>query len=756
MTDATKSRLAHVFGAVNFGLCLMACVILLPLITSGVPTGETWGFPGSSLLYGVTLTAVAWLLSARRPGNPIGWLFMVAATCAVALALGEAYGTHLIVKRRALYGFKIVNWASSGIWIPMFGAIALVLAIFPTGSFRSRRWRFLAWAIPISTLWAFVLESFTPGSLDKSTGAVTVTNPFGIEALRPLLPLRDAGPLPLVLCMFAAAASIAFRMKGSAGDERTQLKWLSYSGFFLGASLIAFWVAEGSGSHVDLAESFNAMAVASIPVAAAVAIFKYRLYDIDVLINRTLVYGVLTAALGAVYFGMVLVIGQLIGPITSDSNVAIAGATVAVFVVFRPVRERVQAFIDKRFYRSKYNATQALEELEVTLRDEVDRGALAQKLADAARDTLQTASAVLIDVDPADPAVSFLTDADEAVSVSIEFDSPLFENVRAGGARLLIPLVTHGELVGALAVGPRLSGQDYSSDDRRFLERLAALAAPVFRISQLVQEQEVAARAKERVEQELRVATLIQQQFLPTELPEHRGLHIAAYYKPAREVGGDFYDFIELDDHRLMVVVGDVTDKGVPAALVMATTRCILRIEAQRAASPAALLAVANEFLCRDTPESMFVTCLCFVIDPARGEVMFANAGHNLPYVARSGKVIELRATGMPLGLLPSSRYDDQTATLEPGDRVLLCSDGLVEAHNEDRELFGFPRTKSSLGEVHKEGPGAVIDHLLTELGHFLGDHGELEDDITMVALEYSASAARAFVPEAVTVETSV
>ena len=167
---------------------------------------------------------------------------------------------------------------------------------------------------------------------------------------------------------------------------------------------------------------------------------------------------------------------------------------------------------------------------------------------------------------------------------------------------------------------------------------------------------------------------------------------MAAFYRPARTVGGDFYDFIPLPDGRVMFVVGDVTDKGMPAALVMASTHALLRGAAPRLIAPGAVLAHVNDLLCADIPAHMFVTCLALVLDPLSGKVEFANAGHDVPYVRTADGVAELRARGMPLGLMPGMEYEEKTFQFQPGDCVLLHSDGLAEAHAPDREMFGFPR----------------------------------------------------------------
>jgi len=348
---------------------------------------------------------------------------------------------------------------------------------------------------------------------------------------------------------------------------------------------------------------------------------------------------------------------------------------------------------------------------------------------------IPTATGPAIEIAPNDSLFAYLQSASGVVDAErLELDSPALGELRAAGIRLVVPLVAQGELIGALYLGPRLSDQDYSTDDRRLLTTLAAQAAPAIRVAQLVREQAVEIQARERLEQEMRVATLIQQQFLPRELPQLPDWQVAAYYGPARAVGGDFYDFIALPDGRIGIVVGDVTDKGVPAALIMARTQSVLRGEAPRVGSPAAVLERANEILLPEMPARMFVTCLYMVLEPETGKVVYANAGHNLPYVRTAGGVIELRATGMPLGLLPGMDYPEHEAVLAPGESVLLYSDGLVEAHDRAGDMFGFPRLRELMAT---ELPSTeLLDHLLDELHGFVGKGWDQEDDITLVALQ--------------------
>jgi serine phosphatase RsbU (regulator of sigma subunit)/predicted ester cyclase len=248
-------------------------------------------------------------------------------------------------------------------------------------------------------------------------------------------------------------------------------------------------------------------------------------------------------------------------------------------------------------------------------------------------------------------------------------------------------------------------------------------------------EQEVLKR--ERVEQELRVARSIQQASLPKEVPELEGWQIAPYYQPAREVGGDFYDFHLLPGGRLGLVVGDATGKGIPAALVMSTTCGMLRLAAQGSSSPGQMLRGVNEVLFPNIPSNMFVTCFYAILDPHSGRLSYANAGHDLPYLHRNGEAEELRARGMPLGLMPGMSYEENETILYSGEAALFYSDGLVEAHDPQGGMFGFPKLRALVAEHGEER--SLGDLLLEELYSFVGEGWEQEDDITLLTLRRSA-----------------
>jgi serine phosphatase RsbU (regulator of sigma subunit)/predicted ester cyclase len=242
---------------------------------------------------------------------------------------------------------------------------------------------------------------------------------------------------------------------------------------------------------------------------------------------------------------------------------------------------------------------------------------------------------------------------------------------------------------------------------------------------------------RELIQQELGLARSIQQASLPKEVPRLEGWKISPYYQPAREVGGDFYDFLELKDGRLGLVVGDATGKGVPAALVMASARSMLRAVAQASEySPGDVLSRVNDSLVIDIPPNMFVTCFYAILDPKNGHLSYANAGHDLPYLHRNGDAEELRAKGMPLGLMPGMSYEEKETILHSGEAALFYSDGLVEAHDPQGGMFGFPKLRALVAE-HGE-KRSLGDLLLEELYSFVGEGWEQEDDITLLTLKRS------------------
>ena len=255
-----------------------------------------------------------------------------------------------------------------------------------------------------------------------------------------------------------------------------------------------------------------------------------------------------------------------------------------------------------------------------------------------------------------------------------------------------------------------------------------------FAQSQVLAEQGARREERARIEQEMRSAHYIQRSLLPNEMPDVPGWNIQAFYQPARDVGGDLYDIMTLPDGQIGIVIGDATGHGVPSALIMATTSAMLHATAASGAiSPGKVLWQVNNLLQKHIPNGTFATCFYAILDPASGLLRFANAGHNLPFLMQNGEFFEIHAKGMPLGLMPEQEYADGEVAITLHDSILFYTDGLVEAHNEEREMYGSPRLKQRILEnLHNE---CLIEILEKDLQDFTGSTWEQEDDVTLVLL---------------------
>lgn len=312
----------------------------------------------------------------------------------------------------------------------------------------------------------------------------------------------------------------------------------------------------------------------------------------------------------------------------------------------------------------------------------------------------------------------------------------LRRSVMALGLRsiLCVPLQLRGGAVtGIIYVDNRLQAGIFAQADLDLLTAIAASAAVAIENARLYQ----VAVEKGRIERELQLARDVQASLLPRETPHRPGWEVAAYWQPAREVAGDFYDFVALDDQRLGLIIADVSDKGMPAALFMALSRSVLRASLAGATSPAAGILHANRLICADATNNMFVTLFYAQLDPASGELTYVNAGHNPPWLYRAAdhQLVPLRRTGMPLGVFASAPFKQETVQLAPGDIVLLYTDGVTDALDDHDQEFGLERLKSYLSEHPARSATELVTGLRDALRDFTGPHAPF-DDITVVVLK--------------------
>lgn len=303
---------------------------------------------------------------------------------------------------------------------------------------------------------------------------------------------------------------------------------------------------------------------------------------------------------------------------------------------------------------------------------------------------------------------------------------------------LCVPLQVKGNTIGVIYVDNRLQAGIFTHDDLELLNAIASTAAIAIENARLYQ----VAVEKGRMERELQMAYRIQAGLLPRSMPELPGWEFAAHWKPAREVAGDFYDFIPLEEGKLGLVIADVTDKGMPAALFMAFTRSIIRASLDRAVQPIQAVRQANRLICRESSYGFFVTLFYAQFEPDSAEVTYVSAGHNpqLRYLDTSARSLErdsapifqLGYTGMPLGISEEAPYEQRHITCAPGDCLLLYTDGVTDAVNDRGEHYSFARLQS-FGQSHYQAdPQDILQNLESELLNFVGDTPQF-DDITIV-----------------------
>jgi hypothetical protein len=335
--------------------------------------------------------ALGAVVARRRPRNPIGWIL-----CAVAVTTGLGYLAQGVAELWLAEGTvpdalgRTAAIYHNASWVPdVLVPVTFVLLLFPDGEVRGARMRVVAWCAAVGVAGQLAYQLTYPGRLDDFP---QVTNPYAVgEGLSDVL---GWSVVPLLVGIFGSALSLILRFRRSAHEQRLQMKWLALAGAAAAVTLVvSLSLYDAIGESV--ANVLILTGVLSLPVAAGIAVLRYRLYDVDVVINRALVYGALSAALAGAYLGSVLLLQFAVSPLTEDSGLAIAGSTLAVAALFRPLRARIQSLVDRRFYRSRYDAARTLEGFGARLRDQIDLESLGAELRAVVRDTMQPAHVTL-------------------------------------------------------------------------------------------------------------------------------------------------------------------------------------------------------------------------------------------------------------------------------------------------------------------------------------------------------------------------
>jgi hypothetical protein len=385
----------------------VANVVLYIILPRSAQPPITWGTGGLSIVFVfmlpfLAIPLVGALIASRRPTNPIGWICLAVGLLWMLNIMSGGYGIYGLLASPGSVPFPTAI-GSQGEWmgpatVGLLGTFLILL--FPDGRLPSGRWRPMAWLSGTVLVLGSVGNALAPGPLPDLGG---VRNPFGLEGYPWMSGARDAVNLLLSLCMLASASSLVLRYRRSGGEVREQIKWIAFAASIValgvsGAVVLGTFAPDAAGgAHplwVGLVEDAITLSFAGIPIAVGFAVLKYRLYNIDLLINRTLIYGSLTVLLALVYFAGVATTQAIFRALTSQEKqpqLAIVISTLVIAALFNPLRRRIQGFIDRRFYRSKYYAARTLEAFSATLKNETDLDALSDDLVGVVRETMQPA-----------------------------------------------------------------------------------------------------------------------------------------------------------------------------------------------------------------------------------------------------------------------------------------------------------------------------------------------------------------------------
>jgi hypothetical protein len=393
MSRRAAARLAWSLWVLSLTLVSLGLLLLiLNWSRAGTHLFEYWpeDYWPEEMFVGVAFSTVGAVIASRHHEHPIGWIFCAIGLVAGVDYLSAQYATYLLLAQPAsLPGSDVLAWVNSWVLVPHIGLYVFLALLFPDGRLPSARWRPFGWVFAVVVVGGTAMVALSPGPI---SGFEPIGNPFGVEGLPNLTALVEALVYTLTL---VAVVSLFARLRRSRGVQRQQVKWFAYAASILATcATLTYVVSEATGAGWVRWVSFVPAMVGFVgmPIAVGIAVLRYHLYNIDLLINRTLVYGTLTVTLALVYFGGVTATQAIFRTLTGQgSTFAIVISTLVIAALFNPLRRRIQSFIDRRFYRRKYDARKTLEAFSAQLRNETDLDALSDDLVGVVRETMQPA-----------------------------------------------------------------------------------------------------------------------------------------------------------------------------------------------------------------------------------------------------------------------------------------------------------------------------------------------------------------------------
>jgi len=655
------------------------------------------------------------------------------------------------------------------LWLPMrvlhgvlFGLWLFVLVI---AGYLAKRWRSQGWKRALGSRPIIVLGLATLlviGGIDTAFMLVAQATRETIGWVFGGIAFGISSVVLFVVYSVTACVALYRSYRESGVEERKQVRWplwgtiVSLSGVLLLIGLVALfnWMGLLERFLPTVVEVVKNAFYIFIPLSFAFAILKYRLMEIDVVIRKTVTYSIVSGCVAAVYFALVGGLGGLL--ITRagvHSTWITVGATLATVAVFVPVRKRVQDLVDKRFFRRKEDLPRALRTLHADTAEITNLPALLNVVAERVVQVLQVRNVVIFRKSLRDQTFTAAAEVGlhdriepTALLKSLRFDqnTPLLASAEVAfrppahlpgseqvaveqlGTALIVPMHRGEETIGFMSLGRKLSDQEFEPDEIEFLAGAADQTASA-----------IYSLGLRKQAQEYEEAREIQERLLPNQIPQTHGLEISGSWRPARVVGGDYFDVFTLSDSKVGLCVGDVSGKGMPAALLMSNLQAVVKALATDDISPKDLMAKVNRVMWRNTTEDKFITLFYAVVDAKGKTLQFTNAGHNAPVLTRQdGTQVRLEEGGLIVGAFEDNAYAQGQIEMRPGDRLVMFTDGITEAVNAEDEEFGEKRLVEAALRGRQLCAEALQHSLFDIVTEFCG--GEFEDDATVLVMTVS------------------
>jgi serine phosphatase RsbU (regulator of sigma subunit) len=504
------------------------------------------------------------------------------------------------------------------------------------------------------------------------------------------------------------------------------------------------------------------------PFCIGYAIAKHNLFDVDVYIKRAVGYGIMTTIIIGIYALVTVFLNVFLGKYKVSQSPAFPILfTLSIILLCNPLKNRIQTFIDRIFFRKDYNYEEIIEKIGGTITSLLDLGQILKQLVETFIDDIfiDTSSIMLLNtagteyqtclavgeknreveqvvLKKDEPLIRIIKDKKSEITIYDVLEDPKYQMISNKCSKvfknlyaiLMVPLIFQDEMIGLLNLGMKKSGKFYNREDIDLINTLANQGAVAIKNARLFQDN----LDKQRMEEELAIARDLQSSMLPCTFPKIEGYQIAALSLPAREVGGDFFDFIEIERNKLGLVIGDVAGKSVSGALVMAASRSVFRMLSEEILNTGDIMNRANQRLKNDITKNMFVALLYAVLNVRDQTLSLCSAGQNQPihiYSENGGiRFIETKGDTFPLGILDDAVYQETCIQLRPGDKVIFYTDGIVEAMNEQKEIFGFERLMEAAKDLQLMTAESLLQGIIDKVKAFSGNVGQ-DDDLTVIVM---------------------